>query len=221
MQTTAKLPQELGWLDDRPGPPGVEAEVARFVANLDKLSEPERASFLAAMDEVQIRSKLWLIDELSKLRDLGGTRLIVIGAWFGILPLLINWQLARRPRLVTCIDMDTSACELGQRVIGDLYANIEYQCADAMGLDYAHAGEPDTIIVNTICEHLREFGVWRDRLPTGQLLVLQSNNYFLCPDHVNAVPSIETFKEQARLKETLFAGILPLSLMDRYMLIGC
>jgi hypothetical protein len=221
MQSRVALPQELAWLDERPGPPGVDADVMRFLTNLDRLSEHERTSFLGAMDEVQIRSKLWLIDELSKLYNLGGARLVVIGAWFGILPLLINWQIAQRPRLMTCVDIDSSACDLGHGVIGSLYDNIEYQRADAMDLDYPKlASEPQTIIINTICEHLAQFGAWRDRMPSGQLLVLQSNNYFLCPDHVNTVPSLQAFREQARLHETLFEGILPLSLMDRYMLIG-
>jgi hypothetical protein len=106
-------------------------------------------------------------------------------------------------------------------VIGSVYPNVEYACADVMELDYARlAGEPGTVIINTICEHLPRFAAWRDRLPAGQLVVLQSNNYFACPDHVNAVPSLAVFAQQARLREVLVEDTLPLPLMQRYMLIG-
>ena len=38
-------------------------------------------------------------------------------------------------------------------------------------------GDPDTII-NTSCEHIRNFNSWYNAIPQGKLLILQSNNFF-------------------------------------------
>jgi hypothetical protein len=200
---------------------GRRDELVRFLERVDGLSAPDRAELAAAMDEIQLRSKLWLIDQLGRHRDLSASCLVVLGAWCGILPLLVNWQLERRPPTMRCIDIDARATELGSRVVGACYTNVEFRRADVMDLDYAALGrDPRTIVVNTICEHLPRFDAWRQRLPDGLLVVLQSNNYFLCPDHVNAVHSLDELKQQARLSTIVFEGSLPLSVMDRYMLIG-
>jgi hypothetical protein len=188
---------------------------------LDLLTIEEQTQFLSAMDEVQIRSKLWLIDELDRYRDLAATRLVVLGAWYGILPLLINWRVRRPPAHMICIDVDLRVCEVGRQIIGSMYDNIAYQCADVMDLDYDALGkDPGTVVINTICEHLPNLPDWWARLPAGQFVALQSNNYFACPDHVSAVRSIDELKQQAPLSRLLFEGVLPLSIMDRYMLIG-
>jgi hypothetical protein len=102
-----------------------------------------------------------------------------------------------------------------------LYDNIEYRHADAMRLDYADIVQnPGSIVINTICEHLPFFAAWWDRIPKGQFLVLQNNNYYLCPDHVNALESLIEMKKQAPMSKVLFEGALPLLKWKRFMLIG-
>ena len=199
--------------------PGRRAELDELLRRLDALPTTERRAVVESLDDVQVRSKLWLIDELARLRELGGAELIVLGAWYGMLPLLFDLRLERPPASMLCVDVDPRPCQVGQEVIGALYPNIRYRCADAMGLDYG-AVDPQTIVVNTICEHLGDVAGWWARIPPGQLVVLQSNNYFPCPDHVNCVADLAAMKKQTPFGELLFEGVLPLSIFDRFMLIG-
>jgi hypothetical protein len=221
MQTDLALPPQLQWSIDQAGTSPARADVKQFVHGLDLLPSRERSDVLAAMDEVQIRSKLWLIDELRQLRDLATAHLVVLGAWYGVLPLLVNWRVGQPPRRMTCIDIDPRVVAVGRQLIGSIYGNIRYECADALNLDYVALGkDPAAVVINTICEHLPDPGAWWGRLAAGQFVVLQSNNYFACPDHVSAVHSLDELKQRAPVSRILFAGVLPLSIMDRYMVIG-
>jgi hypothetical protein len=198
---------------------GVAPQLRSLVERIDALVPADRRLFTASIDEVQVRSKLWLIDELTRGRDLHGTTLVVLGAWYGILPLLINLRVQRPPARMVCVDISAEAAGLGRRVIEPLFDNIEYQVADAMDLDYP-APEPSSVLVNTICEHLPDAPRWWARVPRGQLTVLQSNNYNLCRDHVNCVEDIEQMKAQTPMSELLYQGTLKLPIFDRFMLIG-
>lgn len=201
--------------------PNRRNEMDRFIDRLVVLTDEERSGLDDAMDDVQIASKLWLIDELINIRDVASSSMVILGAWYGILPLLINWRVTRPPKRMLCIDINATALTAGERLIGALYDNIEYRLADAMALDYEKiAQKPDSIVVNTICEHLPLFPSWWERIPTGQFLVLQNNNYFLCPDHVNALESLDEMKKQAPMSGVLFEGALPVLKWKRFMLIG-
>jgi hypothetical protein len=189
---------------ERCADPRRRAELARLLDRFDALPPADRTGIVQALDEVQVRSKLWLIDELDRVCNLAGAELLVLGAWYGTLPLLCNLRLQRPPAHMLCVDIDPRPCQVGEQVIGSRYPNIGYRCADAMSYDYGAPGEQATVVVNTICEHLPDIAGWWRRLPPGQLVVLQSNNYFRCPDHVNCVRSPGEMKEQTPLSEVLF-----------------
>jgi SAM-dependent methyltransferase len=206
---------------DRCGGAARNRELQALIDQVDALAPARQRQFTAAVDEIQVRSKLWLIDELTSRRDLEGATLVVLGAWYGILPLLFNWRLRQPPARMICVDISADACALGQQVIGPLYSNIEYRVADAMDLDYPNlTRDPSSVLINTICEHLPDAAGWWARVPAGQLTVLQSNNYGLCPDHVNSVRDLDEMKAQTPLSEPLYAGVLRLPIFDRFMLIG-
>jgi len=213
-------PERPAEVVERCADPRRRAELRQLLGRLDALPPAERKGIVEAFDEVQVRSKLWLIDELARVLDLTGVELLVLGAWYGTLPLLCNLRLQRPPARMLCVDLDPHPCQVGAEVIGSLYPNIGYRCADAMTYDYDTPGSQATVLVNTICEHLPDIAGWWHRLPPGQLVVLQSNNYFPCPDHVNCVRSLAEMTQQTPLSEVLFEGVLPLSLFDRFMLIG-
>jgi hypothetical protein len=201
--------------------PHRRSELRTLVDRIQALPPSERDAMLEALDTIQVASKLWLVDELTRLTDLADCELLVLGAWFGVLPLLLNLRLEGAPRRMVCVDFDPGACRLGEQVIGSMVPNVEYRCADVMGYDYeAWSRSPVTVVVNTICEHLPDLEGWWARIPPGQLVVLQSNNYTGCPDHVNCARSLADMKEQTPLSEVLFEGVLPLSLFDRFMIIG-
>ena len=103
-------------------------------------------------------------------------------------------------------------------VTGDMY-DIDYRT-----LKYADGGKTlratPGAVINCSCEHLDRFGDWFARIPDGTLLAMQSNDFFSVPVHVNCVPSLAAFKEQAPLGELLYEGELKLKRYTRFMLIG-
>lgn len=193
-----------------------------FLDGLEKAPLRVRAAVLEALDSVQIRSKLWLIEELTRVRDIGGTHMLVVGAWYGVLPFLLNLRIRQPPALITCVDIDPAPCRVGESLIGRMFANVEYRCADGLHLDYSSwaEGPESSVVVNTICEHLTDVSAWWSKLPPGQCAVLQSNDYRGCADHISPVGGLAEFKRQAPMTEVWFEGMLPLSIFNRYMLIG-
>lgn len=200
--------------------PERRVELQRLLARIDALPLDVRRRLVEAFDEVQVGSKLWLIDELDQVLDLSRIDLLVLGAWYGVLPLLCNLRLEQPPARMVCVDVDPNPCAVGSQVIRPLYPNTSYQCADAMTYNYPAQADPALVIVNTICEHLPNIAGWWHRLPLGQPVVLQSNDYLRCPDHVNCVRSLDEMKAQTPLSKILFEGVLPLTLFNRFMLIG-
>ena len=55
------------------------------------------------------------------------------------------------------------------------------------------------VIVNTSCEHIEAFSDWFDSPPSGPLLVLQSNDYFSCDEHINCVNMLDEFNPSLRV----------------------
>jgi hypothetical protein len=226
-------------LADQPGPVAESATVQRrlelienadrrleaqgLIRNIDAaLADDARWDFAVSVHPVQVQSKLWLIDELAKWCNLSSSSFLVLGGWYGILSLLVNWRLAVRPSQMVSLDIDAAACDAGERIVGSLFSNIEYRCGDAMDVNYASLDtDGPVVVVNTVCEHLEDVPGWWDRIPIGQLVALQSNNWRVCPDHVSAVDSIDEFKRQLPLSETYFEGALNFpTWFDRFMLIG-
>ena len=64
------------------------------------------------------------------------------------------------------------------------------------------------------------FREWYSKIPEGQLLLLQTNDFFSCEDHVNCVNSTAEFRDQTPMSKRLFSGALPLEKYTRYMVIG-
>ena len=89
---------------------------------------------------------------------------------------------------------------------------------DIHNLDY---NKCDTII-NTSCEHIKNFSDWYDNIPDNKLLILQSNNFSEIEEHVNCVTSLEEFKQQCYISNLLYSGELDIDVAGytRYMLIG-
>jgi hypothetical protein len=193
-------------------------ELEAFARDVDGLGRLERGDLAIALHPVQVRSKLWLLDELKRHCDLGRSTLVVLGAWYGILPLLAEWTLASPPRRSVCVDIDPAVCAIGERLVGARHPAVEYRSADLRTFRADDLEAP--VIVNTSCEHVADLEEWWARVPRGQLVVLQSNDFTACPEHVNCVADVEELARQAPMAERRFAGTLPLGDLRRFMLIG-
>ena len=174
-----------------------------------------------AFNEDQIESKMWLLERVSETLDFAGRRVVILGAWYGVLAMLMERLISDVPAEVQCIDIDEPACDVATRLLSVLSPDTEVRHADMMQLDYrALSAGRDTIFVNTSGEHLIDFPGWRRRVPAGARLVLQSNDHRGCPEHVSCVPDLDAFEREARLSRIDYRGKLALKRFHRFMLIG-
>ena len=86
-------------------------------------------------------------------------------------------------------------------------------------LNYSAPDQPD-MVINTSCEHIADLPHWLGLLPSGCQVMLQSNDYFSEPTHINCVNSVDEFAQQAGLSQLNYAGSLKLPKYTRFMLIG-
>lgn len=183
-----------------------------------------------ALNRRQTASKLWLLDNLFENHggELGEVH--VLGGWYGVLGALILHDPRFTSVRITNIDIDPSCAPIAESLNAVNFERGLFGTATADILDIRYDGTkasigdtalptPD-ILINTSCEHLEDFATWFDGLPTGLLLVLQSNDYVSEPEHVNCVEDVDAFKAQAPLADILFAGSLEFDKYDRFMLIG-
>ncbi|MEC9367262.1 MAG: class I SAM-dependent methyltransferase [Pseudomonadota bacterium] len=178
-----------------------------------------------ALNKKQTACKKWLAEELHSAcgPNLGGVH--VLAGWYGLLGAMLLADRRLDISRLTVIDVDRSCEQVARSLNASHLASgrFHFHCADLYDLDYRSPPpglETPDLVINTSCEHLDRFGHWFGRLPEGQLMALQSNNYRAIPEHVNCVESLADFRAQAPLSELLYAGELALDKYTRFMLIG-
>lgn len=187
-----------------------------------------------AFSQGQIKSKQWLIDALSDHRYNLGT-VFNLCNWYGVLPLMLFE--CGYFNIDKCVGFDsdpnatTVADELNHHILVD---NWKYKssCDDIMELDwdvthYNVLRENLTVapmidmadtFINCACEHTS--ADWYSRIPTGKLVVLQSNNYDAEKTHINCDVSLDRFLDKYPVSETLYSGAYDFDIYSRWMLIG-
>src|SRR5690606_29471368 len=113
------------------------------------------------------------------------------------------------------IDMDPTVESVARTMNRHAGERFRARTGDMYELDYGGA-RPD-LVVNTSCEHIADVRGWLDMLPSGTRVLLQSNDYFSEPTHINSVPRLEDFAAQAQLASVAFAGALPTKKYTRFM----
>lgn len=196
------------------------------------------ANWNDAFSNGQIKSKLWLIDELENFVDFNSTSeklIYVCAGWYGILPALLfdRWNNLK----IRSFDIDSECTRISEEMnrsyvkngwkfksttydIVDMTYPFVYKTLKYNGEKVELNEDPD-IIINTSCEHIEYFETWFKNLPKNKVIALQSNN-FVHNEHINMVNSLEEFKSQTNFSEILYSGELNISEVDytRYMLIG-
>lgn len=195
-----------------------------------------------AFSRGQVQSKIWLATELAKLKT-DFEMVYVLAGWFGQITSYfdaadINYNKMR------IMDIDPSACEISDKIFNA--SNLEnykvksverdltdYTWLSRTGCEYIlknynnnqetkEKTSPD-LIINTSAEHFHErwYHKFANRpLETNPLFVIQSNNLFNVPKHINCVHSIDEMKIKFPMAEVLFEGELQLKGYKRFMLIG-
>jgi hypothetical protein len=203
------------------GDPGLRGSLMRFTSNALRLPPSVHHRLAVALNRDQIPSKLWLIEQLASAVPLHGSHILVIGGWYGILPLLFQCLYPSCDIRTRLIDLDPAACGVAAVLLEGVVEDCAIACNNASEIDYEDIRrDPYAIVVNTICEHMSDFPDWFKLLRRGQRVALQSNDHVGCSEHTNCVASLEDFEAQAPLSETSFRGTLRLATFRRFMLIG-
>jgi len=185
----------------------------------------------------QLQSKLWIIKELTKLNlDLG--TVFLCAGWYATLATMLFESKVKVDK-IRSFDIDDTCVDIAEtfnkpwfvdqwqfKSITQNIMDIDYKehtwqyWSNANNrMSYPITDIPDTII-NTSCEHIENFDEWYAKIPSGKLVILQSNNFFDVDEHVNCVEDCTQFRITAPMTTQLYAGELELPKYKRFMLIG-
>ena len=203
-----------------------------FPGNKDKITNNiERLSSFG-----QLESKIWLIKILKEKKLLNLGTVFVCAGWYSLLAFFVLHDKDFSIKQIFNFEIDPLSVPISEDFNRESVKNnwkFKAVLKDILDLNYQMAqfntlkanGElqklsisPDTII-NTACEHISNFSGWWKFLPTGKLIILQSNNFYESEDHSNCVKSLQEFKKQAPLS-LIYEGELHLEKYTRFMLIG-
>jgi len=197
------------------------------------LSSSEPYVFKRVMDSMnqsQLESKLWIIQELIKL-GVKPKKVAILAGWFAqyIVPLLydnfesVEW--------VENFEIDQDVKRLSYKFNKRLKEDKKYQIIiknvmfdKIQSAQHAgYNGSMDTII-NCACEHMYPMWKFRDLNKTVQknsLYILQSSDDDQHDDHINCVQSEDELIDQAKIKHVMYSGSKILSNKStRFMVIG-
>ena len=185
----------------------------------------------------QLQSKLWIIKELTTLSlDLG--TVFLCAGWYATLATMLFESKVKVDK-IRSFDIDDTCVDIAEtfnkpwfvdqwqfKSITQNIMDIDYKehtwqyWSNANNrMSYPITDIPDTII-NTSCEHIENFDEWYAKIPSGKLVILQSNNFFDVDEHVNCVEDCTQFRITAPMTTQLYAGELQLPKYKRFMLIG-
>jgi len=180
-----------------------------------------------SMNESQLVSKLWLVEELSNL-NVKPVNISLLAGWFAqyIVPLLydniesIEW--------IENFEMDRDIKRVAYKFNTRYKKEDKYKVSikNVMFGNLISLSSPtfDTVI-NCSCEHMYPMSKFKKLKNTGvddnALYILQSSNDTQYDDHINCVNDGDELADQANLIDVLYAGekLLPNG-MTRFMVIG-
>jgi hypothetical protein len=207
----------------------------QFVSSLKFLISNNVNFDFDCLSQGQLKSKIWLIEELKKL-DLNLGTVFLCAGWYATLATMI-FENNLRVEKIRSFDIDSSCVNIAERFnkpwvlqdwkfkastknIFDIdYTTDCYQVKKSDGSLEICKDSPDTVI-NTSCEHIDNFNIWYNSIPDNKLIILQTNNYFEIEDHVNCSSSIEEFEYLTPMSNCLYSGSLELPKYTRFMRIG-
>ena len=205
--------------------------------NLRNAVDNYDADLSDALSWGQLKSKRWLVTELESLDISLGTIFLCAG-WYATLAAML-FQSKCNIDKIRSFDIDESCLQIADTINRNQVKEdwkFKSITQDIMDIDYnKHKWQiwsntnnrmsypitdmPDTII-NTSCEHIENFDEWYAKIPSGKLVILQSNNFFEVDEHVNCVNDINEFKRMSPMNTVLYSGELQLPKYYRFMLIG-
>lgn len=205
--------------------------ISQLKRTLYKFPESE-AALADAFSLGQIRSKEWLI---SNLPDNLGLVFICAG-WYGTLASFMFEHARNKFDKIRSFDVDERCAPIADSMNRSYVIDswqFKASTLDILDMDYPttyttirsdgtslELTEMPNTIINTSCEHIANLDVWYKRIPKGTKVILQTNNYFELPEHVNCVTDLEDFARITPMSSVFYQGELELPNYTRYMRIG-
>lgn len=178
-----------------------------------------------ALSRNQVRSKIWLIEQLDAAKAFPPKRrvtdpehtTIIVGGWVGLLPFLAS-MMDKHFDSVINVDIDTSVHAAANELNLGRHTKFKNSKEDIRTMDFSTYKK--LLVVDTIVEHFENHGDWVKTLPTSANVVLQGNDMFHVPDHINCHNSLEEFTDNCGLSNINWYGELSLYKCNRFMAIG-
>jgi len=203
--------------------------------NLRNAIDNNDADLSDALSWGQLKSKRWLVDELERI-DLPLGTIFLCAGWYGTLAQMLFASKCSINK-IRSFDIDESCADIAETINKNYLKNqwrFKATTADIHNIQYkdfryntlrgdgtiCELFESADTVVNTSCEHIENFSQWYDKIPTGQLVCLQSNNYIAIDEHVNCAENISQFSEMTPMNNCLYSGALELPKYTRFMRIG-
>lgn len=182
------------------------------------IAKHPQAEIANAFNHKQVACKVWARDRL--FEALGGRfrHVVILGGWYGVFAAMLFEDRRFEVGLVESIDIDPGVATIAETLNVGAEGRFKARTGDMYALDYASLGAD--LVVNTSCEHIADLRGWLDLLPAGTKVLLQSNDYFAEPTHINCVADVDAFRRLAGLTGVDYAGSLPQKNYTRFMLIG-
>ena len=212
-----------------------ELEPTQFVAAFKNFYVNETNFATDCFSRGQLESKLWLVNTLKELDVELGTVFLCAG-WYATLATMI-FESGVKVDKIRSFDLDPSTVDIA-KVFNKPWVMDDWKfqaaTADIHNIDFdyhtftvrranatsAELTESPNTIINTSCEHIENFDEWYAKIPTGKLVILQTNNYVEVKEHVNCSTDLDAFKKQAPMATELYSGELLLPKYKRFMRIG-
>jgi len=209
-------------------------ELAHDWKNALSSSEPYLLKrVLDSMNQSQLESKLWIIQELIKL-EIKPKRVAILAGWYAqyIAPLLYdNFESLQ---FAENYEIDQDVKRLSYKFNKRLKEDKKYEITirnvmfDRIHGSWQHGSgghQLDVdIIINCACEHM--YPMWKFKelnkpVLRNPIYILQSSDDDQYSDHINCVNSEEELIDQARIKDVMYSGAKLLSNKStRFMVIG-
>lgn len=214
-------------------------KIFRGLASYIKANK-EKSLIHDALSRSQIRSKIWLVNELYNIQS-SYNNVAIFAGWFGQLKCIYDKKLTYAKMRI--VELDKDACQTSDYIfnlsnlenykVKSIYADINNLTLHKNGYEWEVENFKDStkynekflpnLIINTSAEHMTEewFNQIRFKdMESNPIVAIQSNNLFDLEEHVNCVHSINHMKKKFPMKEILYEGELQLKGYKRVMLIG-
>jgi len=153
--------------------------------------------------ESQIKSKIWILEQIKELRFNLNGNIYIFGGWYGVLAQLLVDTFPKIQKVYS-VDSDPNCKYYGLLLSNNDY-KIHFVTNDMKNFTQY---ENPKLIINTSTEHVESdvFENWLESVPENIPVVLQGNDFFHCDDHIRCSNDLEQFKEMNSLSEYFFEG---------------